>query len=277
MTAPDRDADLLLNAYVDGELDAMAALEVERRLAADTALAERHAQLTALRRRLRSALPAEPAPPRLHEALARLGPGQMVPPAQVVSPSPRRPAMPRPMSNVRSALARQGGWRAAAAVLFGVALGSSATLLLRPVAEPPVMAEAVADHLRASLAPQPFDVASSDRHTVKPWFAGRLPFTPRVFDLAEAGFPLAGGRVDVLDGAPAATLVFRHGQHVISLIAQPVVTERGQRPAAGGARFGFELRSWRDGGMAYWAVSDVTADELDRFVAAARAKLMEGS
>ncbi len=134
------------------------------------------------------------------------------------------------------------------------------------------MAEVVADHLRAVMAPQPFDVASSDQHTVKPWFTGRLSFAPKVFDLTQAGFPLAGGRVDVVGGEPAATLVFRHGKHLVSLIAQP--SRAGSRPGRGGAPDrGFGVRDWQSGGMRYWAVSDVAPEELDAFETAARAQL----
>src|SRR6202000_2989297 len=76
---------------------------------------------------------------------------------------------------------------------------------------------AVAGHVRALAAGTPFDVASSDRHTVKPWFAGKVTFAPQVVDLADKGFPLVGGRVDVIDGRTAATLVFRHDKHIVSL------------------------------------------------------------
>jgi anti-sigma factor RsiW len=130
----------------------------------------------------------------------------------------------------------------------------------------------VASHVRALMAPQPFDVASSDRHTVKPWFNGRITEAPRVVDLADQGFPLVGGRVDVIGRAPVATLVYRHRQHLISLTAVP-----GGRAIAATPReiAGYNILSWREDGTAYSAVSDVAAPDLETFAKAFRAASAE--
>jgi anti-sigma factor RsiW len=130
----------------------------------------------------------------------------------------------------------------------------------------------VASHVRALMAPQPFDVASSDRHTVKPWFNGRIADAPRVVDLADQGFPLVGGRVDVIGRAPVATLVYRHRQHLISLSAVP----GGQAIAATPKDIGgYNLLSWSENGTAYSAVSDLAAADLETFAKAFRAASTE--
>ena len=264
------EADLLLNAYVDGELDAASILAFERRLAAEPVLAAARDRLLALRGLLRESVPREAASERLRAAMAaRAGA-----PTHLVSRS----------SGPGAALSRQWGrdasrssgpwWMAVAAcLLVGAFAGAGVTTLVRLPRAPDIeTAEVLADHLRAVMAPQPFDVASSDQHTVKPWFTGRLPFAPQVFDLADAGFPLAGGRVDVVGGEPAAALVFRHGRHLVSLMSQPVPASAPEPPPRHAER-GFAVREWDSGGMRYWAVSDVAAAELDAFETAFRARL----
>jgi anti-sigma factor RsiW len=244
---PPEDPTLLIHAYVDGELDPANALEVERRLAADPALAAERDRVTALRAALSRHFPRESAPAGLRarvEAIAR--------PRTVERPS----------------------WRAlAASIALAALIGSSATYVaLGPREVAPTQREAAATqvavldaHIRAMMAPQAFDVTSSDRHTVKPWFNGRLAEAPRVIDLAQDDFPLAGGRVDVVDRAPAATLVYRHRKHLISLVEVPA---HGQADTAPVRRVsdGYNIVRWTEGGVAYWAVSDIGAGDLDAFV-----------
>ena len=241
------DPRLLVHAYVDGELDPAHALEVERQLADDPALAVERERVEALRRVIAEQLPREGAPPDLArriETAVGLRP----------APAPAR-ASSRP------------SWRAlAASVAVAAFLGSSATwLALSP--GPADADRVVANHMRALMATQPVDVGSSDRHTVKPWFNGRIPEAPRVVDLAGAGFPLVGGRIDVVGRAPVATLVYRHRQHLISLSEVP-----GRTIAAPERQIaGYNIVSWTDDGVAYWAVSDVAAADLDAFAKAFRA------
>ena len=120
-------------------------------------------------------------------------------------------------------------------------------------------------HIRAMMAPQAFDVASSDKHTVKPWFNGRLAEAPRVIDLAKDDFPLAGGRVDVVDRAPAATLVYRHRKHLISLVEVPARGHADSGPMRHASE-GYNIVHWTEGGVTYWAVSDLGAGDLEDFV-----------
>src|SRR5205814_2915569 len=119
--------------------------------------------------------------------------------------------------------AEHPSWRAlAASVALAAIVGSGSTYLtLGPQRGDPVADAVVAGHIRALMAPQAFDVASSDRHTVKPWFNGRIPEAPRVVDLARDGYPLVGGRLDVIAHTPVPTLVYRHRLHLISLTAMP--------------------------------------------------------
>jgi anti-sigma factor RsiW len=104
----------------------------------------------------------------------------------------------------------------------------------------------VTNHIRGLLAPQPFDIASSDRHEIKPWFTSRLPESPQIVDLSGDGFSLLGGRVDVLGEQPVATVVYRHGGHTISL-----TTLRGSPAVSGESIAGYNVRTWREGEFTY--------------------------
>jgi anti-sigma factor RsiW len=121
--------------------------------------------------------------------------------------------------------------------------------------------DVVSDHVRSMLSNHTIDVVSSDRHTVKPWFSDKLDFSPDVRDLASQGFPLVGGRVDYLDGRPVAALVFHRAKHVIDLFTWP----SSAPVSAGVSQNGLNVVAWTKGGMAYWAVSDLNAGELNQF------------
>jgi anti-sigma factor RsiW len=242
---------LLLNAYVDGELDPAHALEFEQRIAANPALAAEQARIEALRRVIAERLPRETASPELRRRIAAMV-GQS--------------AQPR-------AARWSAGWRAdwgrmAASVAVAFVVGSAATYMaVGPREQQPVVRDLVASHMRSLMASQPFDVASSDRHTVKPWFNGKLPQSPRVVDLTGQGFALAGGRIDVIGLTPAPTLVYRHRLHLISLTALPAA-EAAAAPRR--AIDGYNVVEWTDGPLVYWAVSDLATPELDDFAKAFR-------
>ena len=240
MTTPADDQILLVHAYMDGELDPAHALETERRIAADPALAAERDRIEALRTALREQLPRERVPASLR--------------ARVETIAGVRRTSDRP------------SWRAlAASVALAAVLGSGSTYLTVGLQQGNRAADAVvAGHIRGLMAPQAFDVASSDRHTVKPWFNGRIPEAPRVVDLSGSGFPLAGGRLDVVERMPVATLVYRHRQHVVSLTEVPARGHADAAPARQTAD-GYNLVRWTENGVAYWAVSDLGAAELDDF------------
>jgi len=135
---------------------------------------------------------------------------------------------------------------------------------LRPPPGDAVAEAVLAGHLRGLMAPQSIDVASSDRHTVKPWFNGRVPQSPRVIDLAAEGYPLVGGRIDVVGRSGVPTLVYRHREHVISLTAIAGAS-RDQAIATQPTIKGYNVVGWAVDGISYWAVSDLGSGDLNRF------------
>lgn len=237
MTSPIRDNDdALLQAYADGELDPATSAAFERRVASDPDLRARFESILSLRRLIRT-IPEDDVPiDRLRTKAA-----------MAVNPPSAE---------------RRGSWRAlAAAALIGAVISGSAIFFInRPNPAEEVANFAVANHIRSLLAVQPFDVASSDRHTIKPWFTTKLPESPPVIDLSGDGFPLAGGRVDVVVHDPVATVVYRHGPHAISL-----TTLRGIRVVSGGEISGYNVKTWRDKDFTYIAVSDLPTADLEDF------------
>jgi anti-sigma factor RsiW len=239
---PDSDNSLLVHGYLDGELDPAHALELERTIAADPALAAERDRTRALRGLIHERLAGERAPAGLR--------------TRIESAVGLRRQRSRPSWSML----------AAASVLVAV-LSSGTTWLTQRPPQTDVAAVILDDHLRALMAPQPTDVSSTDRHTVKPWFNGRVTQAPKVVDLTGEGFPLIGGRVDVIDRMPVPTLVYRHNQHVISLTAVPAtsVSAPTRRTIAG-----HNVLEWSDSGVHYWAVSDLGASDLDIFAKAFR-------
>ncbi len=244
--------ELQLTAYCDGELDPAAAGEFERRLAADELLKARYTRLMSLRQAVR-ALPQVDLPSDLQAKIqARLK-------AETERSTAERPSN---VSNVTVLRRRSWSFQAlAASAVFGAVIsGSVLKTIDRFGREDTVASEVVAGHIRGLLAPQPFDIASSDRHTVKPWFTSRLPESPQVPDLAAQGFTLLGGRVDVINNRPVATIVYKHAAHTVSLTTlRPGQTVPEQTIA------GYNVRSWSDGNFTYVAVGDLPSADLAVF------------
>jgi anti-sigma factor RsiW len=248
-----KEACLLLDAHLDGELDLVRHVEIEAHLA-DCPECRRLAEAAVARREaLRGLLPRFEAPPHLASRI-RASLGQEAPTAARVAA--RRPGA-------------WSGWNLAAlaaslalAAAGGYGWGRSAA---RGGA---LLNEAISDHVRSLQAGHLADVVSTDQHTVKPWFIGKLDFSPPVSDLADLGFPLVGGRLEHLDGRSAAALVFRRRQHPINLFVWP----QGGSPAASrqAKEDGYSARMWSQGGLNFAAVSEIPGDELDQFADAYR-------
>ena len=244
-----------IDAYIDNELDAAATIAVKRHLRECEACAQfldaRKAlrallgkpELSfdvpdSLRTRVLSALPVAPAKPRKNSDRFR-----------------RRITIP--WFSVPVALA------AILVIIFGLAL-------LRPGWVPghfrdrTLVAEVISGHVRSLLAAHLLDVPSTDQHTVKPWFAGKLEFSPPVQDFAQHGFDLIGGRLDYLDNREVAALVYRRNKHIINLFIWP--SKPGPAgPVQSFAENGYNALHWERGGFSFWAVSDVRMEDLRAF------------
>ena len=227
---------LLVHAYSDGELDPINALEIERRIAADPRLAVEYRQVETFKQLLRERLPREELP---HGLQARIE-------AAVGMNAPSQPS-----------------WRSLAASIAVTAMvASGATWVVQgPGADDATRDGIVAGHTRSLMASQPVDVISSDQHTVKPWFNGRIPESPRVVDLSKHDFPLVGGRIDVIGRKPVPTLVYRHRSRLISLTAVPTPSPALPSHLADG----YNVLRWTDDGVSYWAISDLSLPELTTF------------
>jgi mycothiol system anti-sigma-R factor len=189
------------------------------------------------------------------------------------APDYRAPAALR--SRIRFALRREAAanavaasrpvaWLAyAASLLLAVAIGSGGTfMMLGDRQQDRVTAEVIDSHLRSLLGTHLTDVASSDQHTVKPWFAGRSDVSPPAVDLAAQGFPLIGGRLDLIAGKPVPALVYKRREHVISVFVLPATRGDIGKTLS---RQGYNLRHWDEGDLAFWAVTDAGASELAEF------------
>ncbi len=245
------EAEILLHALIDGELDAGHAREVEDHIAGCPRCA---AQLTAYREMSRAIAGAD---------LRHVAPAQLR----------RRIEASLPETRTLSRRWVLGGFAMGSAVSAIAATGLFA-IVLRNDDEQHVLTEVVSAHLRSLQAGHLTDVLSTDQHTVKPWFNGKLDVSPPVIDLTALGFTLIGGRLDYIDARPVGAIVYRRRLHVINLfVAQTANTET--RAAKTETFQGFNIRSWSEGGLNYWAVSDLAADELaefsDKFQAAMKA------
>jgi len=240
----------LLSAYVDRELDVATSLRIETHLAECARCAAALARVEALRSAIGAAGLAYAPPPEL-AARIRASVGADV--AAAEAPAPR----------VSTALLRRRPWTAgiAAALAAGIAwlvVGP----LVRDAGRERIVGEVVAGHVRSLMVDHLVDVPSSDRHTVRPWFNGKIDYAPPVDDFKADGFTLVGGRLDYVDARPVAVLVYKHDPHLVNVFVWP--SRAGDAPAETLASQGYALVRWVDHGLEYWAVSDLNARELER-------------
>ena len=263
----DRDDRLLrLNAALDGELDAMGSLAFERELRDDPAIAAEYQRLTALRDAVGRHAPREAAPQALAGRIATLTSSAPAAPAPQAATAPAATIVP---FRRRAWLDSRALAMAASFAVLGFAVGAGLTSLRTPTGSGDVAQNLVSDFARAAIAGQPFDVASSDRHTVKPWLADRTTVSASIVDLAPR-FPLVGGRVAVIDRIPTPTLVYRHNEHLVAVTELPL-GPKGPRGTGGIETIdGYHVARWSDANLAYVAVSDMDETALGEFVAAFR-------
>jgi anti-sigma factor RsiW len=236
------EASVLLHALIDGELDAGNAREVEAHIATCPGCAAQMREFQELRKAMMPASLRYTAPVSLRGRIE----GKLPAPAAAAS---RR------------------------TVIKGFAFGATATALaasgvlvmvMRSDDDRRILGEVVSAHLRSLQAQHLTDVQTSDQHTVKPWFNGRLDVAPPVVDLTAQGFTLLGGRLDYVDAKPVAAIVYRRRVHIINLFCAPAPGS-AKRSAGMESLHGFNVRRWSDNGLNLWAVSDINADELTEF------------
>jgi anti-sigma factor RsiW len=236
-----------VECYSDGELDAVTSVRFESHLEHCVVCQQALERLSSLRVLIKEAVPYRPVPVRVAEQIR----------ARVKDAKPARE--------------RAGygwwGWLRPAALVAATAVVTwiAATHLYAPAPKHLVAEEVISSHARATLTGHLADVTSSERHTVKPWLSSKLDFSPPVTDLATAGFPLTGGRLDYIDRRPVAVLVYQRRQHVIDLFVSPHDQTQPVPKAQALSRNGFQVLNWTDGGMTFWAVSDLNAPELKIF------------
>jgi len=237
----------LIDAYVDRELAVDVSAEMQQHIESCAACRARYEG--------RRALSAHLQEPGLYRA-APAGLRRRVVEA-IAAESP--PASLRP--------ARRQWLQLAAACIAAAVVGSGTTYLsLISGDRRSLTDEVVANHVRSLLVEnRVIDVPSSDEHTVKPWFNGKLDFAPPVVDLTSDGFPLLGGRLDYVDQRTVAALVYRHRQHIINLFLWPTDGGAGNGGVAATSLQGYHVIHWSGGGMTYWAVSDLNPEDLKAF------------
>jgi anti-sigma factor RsiW len=237
-----------LSPFVDDELDPVASRDVAQHVETCSSCAAALASQRELQESMRREVEHYRAPDRLRERVMR-----------DLRAATRREAVPA------RAAARPWRWLSAAAALIAVAGGTWIVATLpRDGGNEAAAREAVSGHIRSLLASHLTDVASTDQHTVKPWFSGKLDFSPPVTDFASADYPLVGGRLDYLQGHPVAALVYMHRKHVINVFVWPA-SGAGEEVAPAMTQRGFHAIRAAHAGMAYWVISDLNPQELAAF------------
>jgi anti-sigma factor RsiW len=240
------DVKLLIQPYADGELEALRMREAEEHFRACPACAQSLAALQSLKKSVGSDSLFFNAPNALRQNLR----------AQLRAQAGATPER------------KSWNWNFVPTASIGFAAACLALMLTvianRPSAQQRLAQEVVAGHVRSLMANHTLDVVSTDRHTVKPWFNGKLDFSPPVKDLAAQDFPLIGGRLDYLDGHTTAALVFQRNKHVINLFIWPA-NETDSKPVEAAPIQGYSLVHWSEGGMVFWAVSDLNEANLMDF------------
>jgi anti-sigma factor RsiW len=252
----------LIHGYADGELDLERSLEIEAHIADCAVCTAALGEIRVLRSALRSGGVTFNAPDALRAKIrGAIGDAKRAPSTS------RRDSTMRTASTLRLSYRLSGAIAAAAVLMIIVILGGLHRF--DSSGDDLIGSEIVASHVRSLMADHLADVISTNQHTVKPWFDGKIDFAPTVEDFAAQGFPLTGGRLDYADGRPVAALVYRRNKHIINLFTWPIhdASESALRTEQ---RQGYNIVHWNKGGMAYWTVSDVNGAELMNFATLVR-------
>jgi anti-sigma factor RsiW len=241
---------LLLQADFDGELDAAQAVALAEHRASCPVCKRNETILAAACQAARGATYHRASPELLRAVASRIA----VPRAEA------GPASEAPPRRTRAWIS----WQGIAGFGAGAALAAAVVLTFLPAGRPELIAALVDDHVRALQPGHLLDVVSTNQHTVKPWFDGKLDFAPPVKNLAAAGFPLLGGRLDYVHGRAVAVLVYGRGKHLLELYVWPAST--GMAEPARAARDGYNVVHWQAEGMSLSAVSDLDPAGLAEFV-----------
>jgi anti-sigma factor RsiW len=233
----------LIHSYIDGELDAANARLIEDHLRTCAACRSLEANAGILRTTLTDSSPAYRAPARLRK--------------NILAATRKEEKTQRTIFSPWLSFATAGAV-CALLLLCLIALRTSRS------SRNAIADQVIGNHVRSLMATHLVDVPSSDQHTVKPWFNGKIDFAPEVHDFAAEGFPLVGGRLDYLNGKTVAALVYRRDQHVINLLIAPV-SGATDAPISALTRRGYHLLHWTRSGMEFWAVSDLNTEELRQF------------
>jgi len=232
----------MIEAYMDEELDASQRAAMKEHLDSCSVCFEQHARLEEQKAGIRTMAPYYRAPEELRQSIGA--------------------ALRREERKVRPMPWR--GMAIAASALLAVSAAWNVFQLRPHTSAGNLVAETVlSDHIRSLIGTHLLDVVSTDQHTVKPWFNGKLDFSPDVKDFADAGFPLIGGRLEYLNDRNVAALVYQRRKHIINVFTWP--TSSTENDGVMPARNGYHVVHWTQGGMQYWAVSDVGVGDLEAF------------
>jgi len=247
-----KEARLMTHAYVDGELDVLTTARIESHVKGCSECKQRLGALTQLRASTKAVVPYFKAPDGLQNRI--------------------QAGLRKSEKKQRSFVLGNRLWaRMGAAMAAVVALSMSLLVVMKaPSTNDLVAHEVISSHVRSLMAEHLTDVRSTDQHTVKPWFTGRLDFAPPVRDFSSEGFALVGGRLDYLDNRQAAALVYQCRKHVINLFVWPAEQEQTSNVSVHRWR-GNQAYAWTQAGMQFWAVSDLNDNDLSQFTRLVRA------
>lgn len=240
--------DLLIDGYLNGEIDAGTSIEIEEHISHCERCSRVQENYLTLRSVFQSEVMYHTAPARLNRRIRRAVQKETLPPLLAAWEWWRVPAM------------------AALAVVVVVLIWRSGMVSFSSSGNSQIAGEVVDSHIRSLLVDHLTDVVSTDQHTVKPWFDGKTDFSPDVKNLDAQGFMLIGGRLDYIGRRVVPVVVYKRRQHIINLFSWPTRDNEKALPEYASTQQGYHVKSWQQSGVTNWAVSDVSVEDLDSFI-----------